>query len=779
MGKSASPGRWIAPIQGFVSVFVSLGLFGCFLSAGPVLANPGDAPGAGLKQRAEAAMSRLQAAGASGRRATPPASGQGLATAAARTPVTKLSGRLRSGLAIRTTRTALRSRGSSGADSDASAPALTPYTDLRTRNDGRAQVYVRAANLGGTLLAELAAAGLDIEITNPSLGVVQGWIDPADLDVLAGIDEVIDIDIPAYATQRAGSRLTEGDSILRSDLLRALNVSGRGVRVGIISDGANDWTDARDTGDLPLSGITLYGSCTREPGDAANCIPAADCNEGTAMAEIIHDIAPEAEIAVGAAGTSLEFIDRINDLANDFGADIIVDDLGFRNEPFLEDGPVAQAVQAATANLLYVSAAGNSAVRHHEAGFIDHNVASSIDDHDFGTASGAVEPDSVFPIYTEPGGLAVTFLQWSDPFGASANNYDLYLELRDPDTFDLITSFASLEVQDGDDDPLEVTGFCNTSNAPVFGFFYVNKASGDDRFLEVEGVTNQDSVVVAYTLAEGSIFGHPSAPGAVAVGAIRADDPDHDTIEFFSSQGPARIFHPVVETRDKPDVTAIDGVSVTGAGGFVETFFGTSAAAPHVAGIAALLREAMPHATPAELRTALLDGAVELGAPGRDMVFGEGRVDALLSEALVDTDDDGQLNGVDDDDDGDDVTDADEALAGTFRIDPDSDDDDVLDNADLYPLNSFLCLDSDTDLCDDCASGVFDAGNDGRDTNMDGICDAGDPDNDGDGVDDVADNCPWVVNASQDDMDNNGVGDDCQQCALIRQRGNRFQHLCF
>src|SRR5262249_49792888 len=65
-------------------------------------------------------------------------------------------------------------------------------------------------------------------------------------------------------------------------------------------------------------------------------------------------------------------------------------------------------------------------------------------------------------------------------------------------------------------------------------------------------------------------------------------DTTNSTIEFYSSQGPT------LDGRQKPDVSAIDGVSVSGAGGFPSPFFGTSAAAPHVAGIAALAIQAAP-----------------------------------------------------------------------------------------------------------------------------------------------------------------------------------------
>ena len=87
--------------------------------------------------------------------------------------------------------------------------------------------------------------------------------------------------------------------------------------------------------------------------------------------------------------------------------------------------------------------------------------------------------------------------------------------------------------------------------------------------------------------------------------------------------------------RQKPEITGIDGVSVTGAGGFPTTFFGTSAAAPHIAGITALLKSANPSATRQEIEAALLGGAVDLGAPGIDNVFGAGRANALNSLSLV------------------------------------------------------------------------------------------------------------------------------------------------
>ena len=155
--------------------------------------------------------------------------------------------------------------------------------------------------------------------------------------------------------------MSEGDAILKAILVRALGFIGSGVKVGIISDGANNWPQSQASGDLPAAGITLFGGCTPTPPDITICRSRRTCNEGTAMAEIVHDLAPGAEIAVGAISTSLEFIARVNDMANTFGADVIVDDVGFFGEPYFEDGPVAQAVAAVKNQVVFISSAGNAA----------------------------------------------------------------------------------------------------------------------------------------------------------------------------------------------------------------------------------------------------------------------------------------------------------------------------------------------------------------------------------------------------------------------------------
>jgi hypothetical protein len=134
-----------------------------------------------------------------------------------------------------------------------------------------------------------------------------------------------------------------------------------------------------------------------------------------------------------------------------------------------------------------------------------------------------------------------------------------------------------------------------------------------------------------------------SASGAAA-GRFSSGPPDescldtsNSTIEFFSSRGPT------LDGRVKPDISAIDGVSITGSGGFGTPFFGTSAAAPHMGGLAALLLQGVPcllnrststidpAAARSTVRNLILGHAVGLSSTIPDNTFGIGRADALAA----------------------------------------------------------------------------------------------------------------------------------------------------
>ena len=485
----------------------------------------------------------------------------------------------------------------------------------------RLHVYIYVDQLGEAEQAELRHHEVEIEIANDEFGIVQGWIPMQQLETVAALAFVRRVTAPTYGHLNRGTVTTEGDMVLMADVLRQIGFDGSGVRVGVISDGANNRAEAAANEDLP-DAITVFGVCA--PSDVTTC------NEGTAMLEIIHDLAPGAELAIGMlqinrGGTSLAFIDRVESLSRSFGADIIVDDIRFFQEPYFEDGPVARKVkQAVDDGVIYTSAAGNGAQNHYEADFIA-TTFRNMPVHDFGAAAGQAS-DATMDVLVDAGGLVVVTLQWSDAFGSSGNDYDIFIL----DEFGNISPGGN-DTQNGADDPLESTFWVNPSNTIARVEIIVVQHRGESRRLEmlIRFGNRMASRIAEYAVPAGSVFGHAAVSGVLAAAAANARTPD--LIEPFSARGPAEIFHPTRETRPKPDVTSVDGVRVSGVGGFPTRFFGTSAAAPHVAGVAALLLQAAPSATAAEIGDALTASAVDLGPEGPDFTFGAGRIDAVAA----------------------------------------------------------------------------------------------------------------------------------------------------
>lgn len=519
--------------------------------------------------------------------------------------------------------------------SQQSEAMFKPTAFTRIRQGDEVQVYVELSATDEYELTSLKEAGLKIEIVNHQLQKVQGWVSAAALRSTLNFPFVSRVTAPLYAISHKGSVTTEGDEILQANQLRELGITGKGVKVGILSDGANDWRDAAATGDLPES-ITRFGSCSTAAtsADPENCIPglSGTCNEGTAMAEIIHDIAPDAELAVASVASSLEFIERAEQLAYEFDADIIVDDLGYLGEPFYEDGEVALALDALPDDVLLVSSAGNSAAIHHEDRLDFRRISGAVIPgyHDFHPNNGD-DPFHGFIVPARTGTRVI--MQWNEPgrpYNNSANNHSMQL-------YDLTDYLGETSYDNRGDYAFETLCAYNPSNQDDVRFLLLPLPGNHQDFNGNFTLFFLGSGPIEYPIARGSIVGHAALERVLAVGTINAEEPGNDEITFYSSQGPSEIVKVGSGQRtfrNKPDIIGIDGVAVSGTGRFSTKFFGTSAAAPHVAGIAALLKS-VPFAKIENVREAILDGAVDLGAQGFDPVYGNGRIDALLArEAL-------------------------------------------------------------------------------------------------------------------------------------------------
>ncbi len=484
----------------------------------------------------------------------------------------------------------------------------TPATDL-------VGVYVRT--VPGTGAGPLRPFISRLMAEDPGYGLVAAWVEPRRLLDLAQEPSVREVRPVLRPRVRTGAVTTAGDTILSAAALRqTTGLSGAGIKVGVISDGVDAWQTARSSGDLPATIQVLKNSLGG--------------NEGTAILEIVHDLAPNASLAFHDCGlTVIEFNHAIDALA-DAGCQVIVDDIGWIDEPFFEDGIVAAHVEDVIRDrgILFVSATGNDADIHYQGVYRNDGTGW----HDF---SGGTDPGRSRLYVTVPQGAGVeVVLQWSEPFGASSSDYDLYLfDSADPSTQLAISAMA----QSGSDDPVEYLYWENDAPRTVEVEVDVhNPSSAPPRILELfvypEGGA---SISTENIVAADSIYGHPAANGAIGVAAIDASEPIASGLEYFSSRGPVTIISPRTEVRQKPDCSGIDGVRVTGAGGFPSVFWGTSAAAPHAAGIAALVWSGNLSAPATTVRMALLESADDLGSTGHDPAFGAGRLNATAMHELL------------------------------------------------------------------------------------------------------------------------------------------------
>lgn len=394
------------------------------------------------------------------------------------------------------------------------------------------------------------------------------------------------------------------------DKFRKLHgVSGNDVKVGIISDGVYSLAEARDAGALP--------------GDV-HVLAAGSGNEGTAMLEIVHGLAPDAELYFHAAGSNkLEFNKAVDALLAE-DCRIICDDIGWPDEPFFEDGVVAYHVREAleSQDLLYVSAAGNDASRHYQGMFFDDGSGW----HDF--SSGKSSSKNLY-VDIPPAGEVTVVFQWNDPWDASGNDYDLYL--KDCSSGEELAS--SKNSQDGKGVPLEFFRYTNPEKTTLKGMVCIEKYSGEPKLLEVYIYPESCRDVYPDNLVEeDSVFGHPAVPGVLCVGAIDSgkevsgkEDPG---IASYSSRGLVSIYFPQYEAREKPDICGPGSVELMGTDESCKLFAGTSASAPYVAGVAALAWSEQPGKNASEIREILCSTAGDLGAPGYDSIFGYGVVDS-------------------------------------------------------------------------------------------------------------------------------------------------------
>jgi hypothetical protein len=599
----------------------------------------------------------------------------------------------------------------------------------QSASDAAPLVLIDAITLGDPQALKAALVALGLQHPAVYSNDVGGWLPVSQLGAATARAEVHSIRA-AIPRARAGAVTSQGDFVQHSDDLRAAySLTGAGVTVGVLSD-SFDCYAVYAANNVPASGSTGYASngflataatdvATGDLPSNVNVLEEAEAgnggcmnygaptqlpfgDEGRAMLQIVHDVAPGASLAFYSAESSeADFASGIGKLAASVasggaGAKVIADDIGYFDEPFFQDGIVSQAVDSVEAQgVAYFSAAGNDGTLAYDNTAPSFNTVSSTSPNagehllNF-DASGATTTTSL-PVTIPaliPGEFVAIVVEWDQPYvtgapssGGATGEIDV-----------CVTGSGSDEITDYDGNTTSCSG-ANAIGSDSYQIMLIANpanAAGNtaaetiDIMVGLAGGTapghikvaveddGAGSTINAFQTNTATLQGHPGAAGAAAVGAAfyfstPACGTTPATLETYSSEGGApilfdsagaRLATPLV--RQKPDFVAADGVNdtflgytlanagITGADGLLTTtiagcqnnpnypnFFGTSAATPHAAGIAALMLQANPAVTPTEVYQALRNSALPMASPSPNYQSGYGFVQASTAFSLI------------------------------------------------------------------------------------------------------------------------------------------------
>jgi len=405
-----------------------------------------------------------------------------------------------------------------------------------------------------------------------------------------------------------GSAITEGVTVSNVAAWHTAGYNGAGVRVAVIDIGFTNYSTLLGS-DLPSSVVTFDWTIPGTPSSA----------HGTACAEIVHDMAPGASIDLHKISTDVELGLAVSQAISD-GVDIISMSLGWTLDgPGDGTGYLASIVADARSHgIFYATAAGNEA----EVTWAGNYVDSGYNDyHAWNGASvwynfmGSFPNNCVIP----PDYPLRAGLHWDD-WGAVDQDYNLHL-YRWPGGSDIYRVASSTNTQNGvaGQTPEEYISY-TTEGWNCYAWVVERVSSDRDVCLRLRAPKTGH---LNYWTTSRSITFPADSQDAVTVGAVDVDSPY--SLENYSSQGPTFGASGVcTEGSTKPDIVAYANVSTVSYGS--TGFNGTSAATPHVAGASALVKQLYPAYTVTQLQNYLESETLDLGTPGKDNLYGWGRL---------------------------------------------------------------------------------------------------------------------------------------------------------
>ena len=432
--------------------------------------------------------------------------------------------------------------------------------------------------------------------------LIEAVVPPAALETIGRSSAVQYAHEPALAVAEA----VRGEGIGASGAAswHRSGLRGAGAKIAVVDLGFRGWRDSRRNGDLPASTVAV--DFCQGGLDGAMAV-----NHGTAVAEIVAEMAPAARVYLICAQT-VAALGQAKNYARAQGIHIVNHsaswfNVGRGDDSGGPDTPTGIVADARAAGILWVNAAGNRAEQHWSGTFSD------LDSDSWNEFAPGDEGNTILLGANQQTCVA---LRW-DSWPVTALDYDLYLTRAN----DGSPVASSNNEQSGSQPPTELICHVNTTGLAqlyALGIRRHNAADPSPRFdLFVYPGPNLE-----YQVGEGSVTEPGSSSFALAVGAAcwRTNG-----LEAFSSRGPT------IDGRMKPDLVGPDWVSSFSYGPFngcgAQTGFGgTSAATSHVAGAAALVKGANPSFGPNELQAYLESNAIDLGVPGRDASYGAGKL---------------------------------------------------------------------------------------------------------------------------------------------------------
>ena len=471
------------------------------------------------------------------------------------------------------------------------APSAAKPTRAKAGSDV-VVILVPTAGAAATIdTTSFAAFGVEILARSKSLMRVS--VPTASLRAVSELPSVAFVRRPRRP--QAQQTLSEGVALIRARENHAAGAQGQGVKVAII-DGGFKGADKLPE-DIPMRRWQRDYTYTG--------IYAGTDAHGTACAEIIHDVAPEAELYLYKVADIVD-LENAKDRCIQNGVAIVNYSATWVGEGFGDGrGLICDIVNDAADNgLLWVNAVGNYAQKHYMGFWHDSDEDNR---HNFAAGDDAVN------FVAEIGKPIRVTLTWDD-WPSTTADYDLYLYYQDK--FGNIEEVSkSTDVQGEGGAPVEFIEYF-AGRAGTYGISVVRVGEAEPKKLRVWSWHHD----IEYPVSASSLGIPSDARGALSVGAIHQDQWDLGTVASYSSRGPT------ADGRIKPDLVAPSGVTTASYGVDRLLFGGTSAAAPHVAGAAALLKSANPALARAELWQALVAATVDVGAPGKDASTGYGKL---------------------------------------------------------------------------------------------------------------------------------------------------------